>query len=81
MQLKYGINIPKTEDESFLYVSGLYLFKNVASPWSIVRSKRTQQQYYYNSETNKSAYEIPHDYSLYAHPKFVLELLTKISNF
>lgn len=71
-QLKYGIPVPfdSQHDDNFIYMRGLHIFKNVASPWSIVLSRRTQMKYYYNSETRGSAYELPLDLAFYSHPKW-----------
>lgn len=67
---KYGIRVPfDSYDDSFIYMNGLYLFKHIATPWSIVLSKSSQKKYYYNIESRASTYDLPLENSFYAHPK------------
>jgi len=70
-QLKYAIGLPfnSSPAEDHVYPSGIYLFKDVANPWSIVLSKSSHKMYYYNSESRKSTYDLPLDGRFYADPK------------
>ncbi len=76
--LKYGIDLPNDSksDDCYVFPSGMYIFKDVASPWSIAFSKSQRRNYFYNSETRCSTYELPMDYAFYAHPRLVFNLNT-----
>ena len=77
--LKYGIDLPidSKSDNCYVFPSGMYIFKDVASPWSIAFSKSQRRNYFYNSETRCSTYELPMDYAFYAHPRLVFNLNIK----
>lgn len=82
IQLKYGIHIPmnkmhqnqfNTDTDTFVYPSGIYFFKNIQNPWSIVFSKRTKKHYYYNTDTNKSSFDLPLDSLFFSPPRYYLQ--------
>lgn len=59
---KYGVDIPlDSNGGSYVYPSGLYFFKTVQSPWSIVLSKSKNRFYYYKSDVQYSTYEMPNE--------------------
>jgi len=63
---QYGLDIPfNSNSGKYVYPTGIYFFKNVQSPWSIVLSKSKNRFYYYKSDEQISTYDIPND-GLYA---------------
>lgn len=64
---KYALDIPfnSVTSNKYVYPTGIYFFKNVQSPWSIVLSKSKNRFYYYKSDVQISTYDIPND-GLYA---------------
>ena len=67
---KYGITLPFNSNSGrYVYPSGVYFFKNVQSPWSIVLSRSKNKFYYYKSDIQTSTYDLPCDDSFYAPPK------------
>ncbi len=69
--LKYAIHIPiNFPSEYYVYPSGIYFFKYIQSPWSIVLSKRTGKIYHFNSENGYSTYDLANNKSLtFSNPK------------
>lgn len=59
--------------EFYVYPTGIYFFKNIHSPWSLVRSKSTGNKYYYRADTKESTYSMPNDPWLFASPKSFYE--------
>ena len=49
--LKYGIDLPNDSksDDCYVFPSGMYIFKDVASPWSIAFSKSQRRNYFYKN--------------------------------
>lgn len=68
--LKFGINVPiENPSEYYVYPTGIYFFRFVCSPWSILVSKSLNKKYCYNSATRESTYDAPRDDSFCASPK------------
>jgi hypothetical protein len=57
-----GLHIPLNfVSENYVYPSGIYFFKHINNPWSLVLSKKSGQKYYFNSIIGRSTYEFPND--------------------
>jgi hypothetical protein len=68
--IKFGIHIPiESPSEYYVYPNGVYFFRFVSSPWSMLISKSSNKKYYYNCATGESTYDAPTDDSFCASPK------------
>ena len=68
------IRLPVSSSRSecnYMHVRGVYFFKYINSPWSLVESKRSGKRYYYNSESQISMYDLPDDDLLFSDPKYI----------
>lgn len=71
---KQAIHIPLYfASEFYVYPTGIYFFKNIQSPWSIVKSKSTGNKYYYRADRHESNYSVPDDPLFFASPKSFYE--------
>lgn len=73
---KNGIHIPLNfATEYYVYPSGVYFFKNINYPWSLVRSKSSGNKYYFNSDSGQSTYDFPNENKLFSDPRSYFENL------